>query len=96
MSALPPMQVAVCVVRGEVAYGVQTAPEVSVLCHAAEGGVAVNSPVGCGEYVEWLCDHCDETNARICASYTPRVKVKDEVKAILEAERDKQLKLFDL
>ena len=50
----------------------------------------------CAEYVEWLCDHCDEANKSRCASYTPLVKVKDEVKAGLEVKRDKQLTLFEL
>ena len=50
----------------------------------------------CAEWVEWLCDHCDEANKSRCASYTPLVKVKDEVKAELEVKQDKQLKLFDL
>lgn len=52
--------------------------------------------VECEEYVEWLCDHCDEANTRKCASYTPPVKVKDEVKPILEVKQDKQLTLFEL
>lgn len=53
-------------------------------------------PSDCLEYTEWLCDHCDEANTRKCASYTPPVKVKDEVKAGLEVKQDKQLKLFEL
>ena len=52
--------------------------------------------VECGEYVEWLCSHCDEANVRKCASYTPPVKVKDEVKPILEVKKYKQLTLFEL
>lgn len=50
----------------------------------------------CAEYTCWLCDHCDEANTRKCASYTPQVKVKDEVKPILEVKEYKQLKLFDI
>ena len=50
----------------------------------------------CANYVGWLCDHCDEANNSRCASYTPPVKVKDEVKPILEVKEYKQLKLFDL
>lgn len=50
----------------------------------------------CADYVEWLCSHCDETNARKCASYTPPVKVKDEVKEELEVKEYKQLTLFEL
>lgn len=50
----------------------------------------------CAEYTGWLCSHCDEANARKCASYTPPVKVKDEVKPKLEVKEYKQLKLFEL
>lgn len=52
--------------------------------------------IECEEYVEWLCDHCNEANARKCASYTPPVKVKIEVKPEVEVKEYKQLKLFDL
>lgn len=48
----------------------------------------------CAEYVGWLCSHCDAPNTRKCASYTPPVKVKDEVKPKLEVKEHKQLKLF--
>lgn len=50
----------------------------------------------CADYVEWLCDHCDDANKSRCASYTPPVKVKIEVKAGLEVKQDKQLTLFEL
>lgn len=50
----------------------------------------------CAEYVEWLCDHCDEANKSRCASYVPLVKVKDEVKVELEIKKHKQLTLFGL
>lgn len=50
----------------------------------------------CAEWVEWLCDHCDDANASKCASYTPPVKVKDELEVELEVKQDKQLKLFVL
>ena len=50
----------------------------------------------CAEYTEWLCDHCDEANKSRCVSYTPPIKVKDEVKVELEVKQYKQLKLFDL
>lgn len=50
----------------------------------------------CDNYVGWLCSHCDEANARKCASYTPPVKVKDEVKVRLEVKQHKQLTLFDI
>lgn len=50
----------------------------------------------CDNYTGWLCDHCDEANTRKCASYTPPVKVKDEVKPKVEVKEYKQLKLFDL
>ena len=50
----------------------------------------------CAEYTTWLCSHCDEANARKCASYTPLVKVKDEVKPKVEVKEYKQLKLFEL
>ena len=53
-------------------------------------------PSDCLEYTEWLCSHCDEANAMKCASYTPPVKVKDEVKPKLEVKEYKQLKLFEL
>ena len=53
-------------------------------------------PSDCLEYTEWLCSHCDESNTRKCASYTPPVKVKDEVKVELELKQDKQLTLFEL
>lgn len=53
-------------------------------------------PSDCLEYTEWLCDHCDEANTRKCASYTPPVKVKDEVKPTLEVKEHKQLKLFEI
>lgn len=52
--------------------------------------------IECGDYVEWLCDHCDEANKSKCASYVPLVKVKDEVKVELEVKQDKQLTLFEL
>jgi hypothetical protein len=50
----------------------------------------------CAEWVEWLCDHCDDANKRICASYMPLVKVTDEVEETLEVKQDKQLTLFEL
>lgn len=50
----------------------------------------------CDNYVGWLCSHCDEANARKCASYTPPVKVKDEVKPKVEVKEYKQLTLFEL
>lgn len=50
----------------------------------------------CDNYIGWLCSHCDEANKSRCASYTPLVKVKDEVKVELEVKRDNQLKLFDI
>lgn len=50
----------------------------------------------CAEWVEWLCDHCDGSNTRKCASYTPPIKVKDEVKVELEVKKYNQLKLFDI
>lgn len=90
--------VAVRVVQDKVAYGAAVAAQMPLLCHPEEGGVVLSGVVGCGEYVEWLCGHCDEANTRICASYTPLVKVKDEdgVKVQLEVKQDKQLKLFEL
>lgn len=53
-------------------------------------------PSDCLEYTSWLCSHCDEANARKCASYTPPVKVKDEVKPKIEVKEYRQLKLFEL
>ena len=50
----------------------------------------------CAEWVEWLCDHCDDANKSRCASYVPLAKVKDEVKVELEAKQYKQLTLFGL
>jgi len=53
-------------------------------------------PSDCLEYTEWLCSHCDELNTRKCASYTPPVKVKIEVKLEVEVKEHKQLKLFEI